>query len=189
MGAAGRGSQEAACRRTVGARSRRSREDDRQDERGPASAMRRPGCCRTTARGPTTVCAATCAATTTTTRSTSSSSAAGPAARVLAQRLARRGWRVVAFDAGPFWDPDTRLGQRRGRIAPALLERAPGDLRERPRRRSATTTRAGASAGSMVHFAGYAPRFHPSDFHTLSTDGVGRRLAHRLRAISSRTTS
>ena len=25
----------------------------------------------------------------------------------------------------------------------------------------------------MVHFAGYAPRFHPSDFHTLTTDGVG----------------
>ena len=25
----------------------------------------------------------------------------------------------------------------------------------------------------MVHFAGYAPRFHPSDFHTLSADGVG----------------
>ena len=25
----------------------------------------------------------------------------------------------------------------------------------------------------MVHFAGYVPRFHPSDFHTLSADGVG----------------
>ena len=25
----------------------------------------------------------------------------------------------------------------------------------------------------MVHFAGYAPRFHPSDFHTHSSDGVG----------------
>src|SRR3954470_10709468 len=24
----------------------------------------------------------------------------------LAQRLARAGWSVVAFDAGPFWDPD-----------------------------------------------------------------------------------
>jgi choline dehydrogenase-like flavoprotein len=27
--------------------------------------------------------------------------------------------------------------------------------------------------GSMVHFAGYTPRFHPSDFHTHSLDGVG----------------
>jgi choline dehydrogenase-like flavoprotein len=25
----------------------------------------------------------------------------------------------------------------------------------------------------MVHFAGYVPRFHPSDFHTYSLDGVG----------------
>ena len=25
----------------------------------------------------------------------------------------------------------------------------------------------------MVHFAGYAPRFHPSDFRTLTLDGVG----------------
>ena len=27
--------------------------------------------------------------------------------------------------------------------------------------------------GSMVHYAGYAPRFHPSDFETRSRDGVG----------------
>jgi choline dehydrogenase-like flavoprotein len=30
----------------------------------------------------------------------------GAGGAVLAQRLARAGWRVVAFDAGPFWDPD-----------------------------------------------------------------------------------
>ena len=41
---------------------------------------------------------------------------------VLAQRLARRGWDVVALDAGPFWDPDTGLGERRGGLASALLE-------------------------------------------------------------------
>ncbi len=27
--------------------------------------------------------------------------------------------------------------------------------------------------GSMVHYAGYTPRFHPSDFETFSRDGVG----------------
>src|SRR5450631_2757762 len=27
--------------------------------------------------------------------------------------------------------------------------------------------------GSMVHYAGYTPRFHPSDFATLANDGVG----------------
>jgi choline dehydrogenase-like flavoprotein len=31
----------------------------------------------------------------------------GAGGSVLAQQLARAGWRVVALDAGPFWDPDT----------------------------------------------------------------------------------
>src|ERR1700689_1804036 len=30
----------------------------------------------------------------------------GAGGSVLAQRLARAGWRVAALDAGPFWDPD-----------------------------------------------------------------------------------
>src|ERR1700739_92509 len=30
----------------------------------------------------------------------------GAGASVLARSLARAGWKVVAFDAGPFWDPD-----------------------------------------------------------------------------------
>ncbi|MDQ6885275.1 MAG: GMC family oxidoreductase, partial [Candidatus Dormibacteraeota bacterium] len=30
----------------------------------------------------------------------------GAGGGVLAQRLARRGWKVVALEAGPFWDPD-----------------------------------------------------------------------------------
>ena len=34
--------------------------------------------------------------------------------------------------------------------------------------------------GSMVHYAGYTPRFHPSDFETRTRDGVGRRLADLL---------
>ena len=56
----------------------------------------------------------------------------GAGGSVLLQRLARAGWRVAALDAGPFWDPDTRLGQRRGRLAPAVLDRAAGDQRDRP---------------------------------------------------------
>ncbi len=40
----------------------------------------------------------------------------------------------------------------------------------------------------MVHFAGYTPRFHPSDFHTLSDRRRRCRLADRVRAISSPTT-
>ena len=33
--------------------------------------------------------------------------------------------------------------------------------------------------GSMIHYAGYTPRFHPSDFRTFTQDGR-RRLAHRV---------
>jgi NADPH-dependent 2,4-dienoyl-CoA reductase/sulfur reductase-like enzyme len=31
---------------------------------------------------------------------------AGAGGSVLAQRLARAGWRIVMLEAGPFWDPD-----------------------------------------------------------------------------------
>ncbi|HEX4465546.1 MAG TPA: FAD-dependent oxidoreductase, partial [Solirubrobacteraceae bacterium] len=31
---------------------------------------------------------------------------AGAGGATLAQRLARRGWRVLVLEAGPFWDPD-----------------------------------------------------------------------------------
>ena len=31
---------------------------------------------------------------------------AGAGGSVLAQRLARRGWKVVVLEAGPFWHPD-----------------------------------------------------------------------------------
>ena len=31
---------------------------------------------------------------------------AGAGGSVLAQRLARRGWRIVILEAGPFWHPD-----------------------------------------------------------------------------------
>jgi NADPH-dependent 2,4-dienoyl-CoA reductase/sulfur reductase-like enzyme len=31
---------------------------------------------------------------------------AGAGGSVLAQRLARKGWRVVILEKGPFWDPD-----------------------------------------------------------------------------------
>src|SRR5271156_3278731 len=57
----------------------------------------------------------------------------GAGGSVLAQRLARAGWRGGAVDAGPVWDPDGgRLGVRRGGIAPSLLDRAEGDRRVRP---------------------------------------------------------
>jgi choline dehydrogenase-like flavoprotein len=96
----------------------------------------------------------------------------GAGGSVLTQRLARRGWKVVALDAGPFWDPDRDwVSDESGShhlywTEPRVISgQDPGMLGSNNSGRGV--------GGSMVHFAGYAPRFHPSDFHTWSADGVG----------------
>ncbi len=91
---------------------------------------------------------------------------------MLAQRLARKGWRVVVLEAGPFWHPDEdwvsdeagahRLYWTQKRIIGGA------DPIEMGKNNSGRGV-----GGSMVHYAGYCPRFHPSDFSTLSLDGVG----------------
>jgi choline dehydrogenase-like flavoprotein len=97
---------------------------------------------------------------------------AGAGGSVLAQRLARRGWRIVLFDAGPLWDPDRDwVSDEAGShhlywTEPRIIG---GDD---PVALGANNSGRGVG-GSMVHFAGYAPRFHPSDFRTLTEDGVG----------------
>jgi choline dehydrogenase-like flavoprotein len=97
---------------------------------------------------------------------------AGAGGSVLAQRLARRGWRVVIIEAGPFWHPDEdwvsdEAGSHR------LYwneERVIGG--DDPIEMGKNNSGRGVG-GSMVHYAGYCPRFHPSDFETSSRDGVG----------------
>jgi choline dehydrogenase-like flavoprotein len=97
---------------------------------------------------------------------------AGAGGSVLLQRLARAGWRAVAFDAGPFWDPDRDwVSDEAGShhlywTEPRVIGGA------NPTVLGSNNSGRGVG-GSMVHFAGYAPRFHPSDFATYSTDGVG----------------
>ena len=65
---------------------------------------------------------------------------------------------------------------------------SPGSSRGTTRCRSGDNNSGRGVGGSMVHFAGYAPRFHPSDFATCSTDGVGRRLADRATRPAAATT-
>jgi choline dehydrogenase-like flavoprotein len=96
----------------------------------------------------------------------------GAGGATLAQRMARAGWRVVVFDAGPFWDPDRDwVSDEFGShhiywTEPRVIDGSdPVPLGSNNSGRGV--------GGSMVHFAGYAPRFHPSDFHTASADGVG----------------
>ncbi|HTU84230.1 MAG TPA: GMC family oxidoreductase [Solirubrobacteraceae bacterium] len=98
---------------------------------------------------------------------------AGAGGATLAQRLARRGWKVVVFDAGPFWDPDADwVSDEAG--AHKLYwteERVTGgaDPVELGKNNSGRGV-----GGSMVHYAGYCPRFHPSDFEVHTRDGVGQ---------------
>ena len=94
----------------------------------------------------------------------------GAGGATLLQRLARAGWRVVALDAGPFWDPDTdwvsdELGSHRLYwTEPRVISGAdPVPLGSNNSGRGV--------GGSMVHYAGYTPRFHPSDFQTYSPTG------------------
>ena len=96
----------------------------------------------------------------------------GAGGGVLTQRLARRGWKVVCLDAGPFWDPDRDwVSDEYGSHHIYWTEpRVIGG--ENPVPMGSNNSGRGVG-GSMVHYAGYTPRFHPSDFHTFSANGVG----------------
>ena len=96
----------------------------------------------------------------------------GAGGSTMLQRLARAGWRAVAFDAGPFWDPERDwVSDEAGShhlywTDPRVI--GGGD----PVPLGSNNSGRGVG-GSMVHYAGYTPRFHPSDFRTFTTDGVG----------------
>jgi choline dehydrogenase-like flavoprotein len=97
---------------------------------------------------------------------------AGAGGSVLAQRLARRGWRVVILEAGPFWHPDEDWVSDEAGSHPLYWTQkriiGGGDPIELGKNNSGRGV-----GGSMVHYAGYTPRFHPSDLSTYSDDGVG----------------
>jgi len=96
----------------------------------------------------------------------------GAGGGTLLQRLARSGASVVGLDAGPFWDPeadwvsDEAGSHRLYWTEPRVISGAdPVPLGSNNSGRGV--------GGSMIHYAGYTPRFHPSDFRTFSDDGVG----------------
>ena len=97
---------------------------------------------------------------------------AGAGGSVLAQRLARRGWRIVVLESGPFWDPDRDwVSDEAG--AHALYWTAPRVIGGQDPIELGKNNSGHGVGGSMIHYAGYTPRFHPSDFETHSRDGVG----------------
>ncbi len=97
---------------------------------------------------------------------------AGAGGSVLAQRLARRGWRIVILESGPFWDPDRDwVSDEAG--AHKLYWTAQRVIGGEDPVELGKNNSGHGVGGSMVHYAGYTPRFHPSDFETRTRDGVG----------------
>jgi choline dehydrogenase-like flavoprotein len=96
---------------------------------------------------------------------------AGAGGATLAQRLARRGWKVVVLEAGPFWDPDEDwVSDEAGSHGLYWTdERIIGG--QDPVELGKNNSGHGVG-GSMIHYAGYCPRFHPSDFEVRTRDGV-----------------
>jgi choline dehydrogenase-like flavoprotein len=97
---------------------------------------------------------------------------AGAGGLTLAQRLARAGWRIVVLEKGPFWDPDRDwVSDEAGSHKLYWTDKriiAGNDPVELGKNNSGIGV-----GGSMTHFAGYTPRFHPSDFEVRTRDGVG----------------
>ncbi len=96
----------------------------------------------------------------------------GAAGGVLLQRLARAGFRVIGFDAGPFWDTERDwVSDEKG--AHNLYW---NDLRitggQHPLAFGANNSGKGVGGGT-VHWASFTPRLHPSDFQIHTLDGVG----------------
>jgi choline dehydrogenase-like flavoprotein len=97
---------------------------------------------------------------------------AGAGGSVLAQRLARRGWRVVILEAGPFWHPDEDWVSDEAGSHDLYWTQKRIIGGDDPIELGKNNSGRGVG-GSMIHYAGYTPRFHPSDFETLRRDGVG----------------
>ncbi len=97
---------------------------------------------------------------------------AGAGGATLAQRLARRGWKVVVLESGPFWDPDRDWvsDEAGSHKIYWTQDRVTGG--SDPVQLGKNNSGHGVG-GSMVHYAGYCPRFHPSDFEVRTRDGVG----------------
>lgn len=96
----------------------------------------------------------------------------GAGGGVLAQRLARYGFSVVALEAGPWHDSEKDMVS--DEVGSARLYW--NDLRitggADPLELGANNSGKGVG-GSTVHYAAFCPRFHPSDFRVKTLDGVG----------------
>jgi choline dehydrogenase-like flavoprotein len=95
----------------------------------------------------------------------------GAGGGVLAQRLAKYGFSVVALEAGNWHDTEDDMVSDEAGSARLYWN----DLRitggTEPLELGANNSGRGVG-GSTVHYAAFCPRFHPSDFRVRSLDGV-----------------
>ncbi len=95
----------------------------------------------------------------------------GAGGGVLAQRLSRYGFSVVALDAGEWHDTEHDMVSDEAGSARLYWN----DLRitggTEPLELGANNSGRGVG-GSTIHYAGFCPRFHPSDFRVKTEDGV-----------------
>jgi choline dehydrogenase-like flavoprotein len=96
---------------------------------------------------------------------------AGAGGVTLAQRLARKGWKIVIVERGPFWDPDRDWVSDEKASAPLYWNDNRIIGGSDPIEMGKNNSGLGVG-GSMTHFAGYTPRLHPSDFEVRTRDGV-----------------
>jgi choline dehydrogenase-like flavoprotein len=98
---------------------------------------------------------------------------AGAGGSVLAQRLARKGWRVVVLERGKFWDPDRDwVSDEKGAGQAGLYWTDNRIISGNDPIEMGKNNSGQGVGGSMTHFAGYTPRLHPSDFEVRTRDGV-----------------
>jgi choline dehydrogenase-like flavoprotein len=96
----------------------------------------------------------------------------GAGGSTMLQRTARFGIKVVALDAGPFWEPETDwVSDEAG--SHHLYWTEPREIGGDDPVPLGSNNSGHGVGGSMIHYAGYTPRFHPSDFRTQTNDGVG----------------
>lgn len=96
----------------------------------------------------------------------------GAGGATLAQRMARAGWSVVCLEAGPFWDPDRHwVSDEAG--SHHLYWTEPRVLSGSDPVPLGSNNSGRGVGGSTVHFAGFVPRLHPSDFSMHTDDGIG----------------
>ena len=102
---------------------------------------------------------------------------AGAGGSVLAQRLARRGWRIVILEAGPFWHPDEDgVSDEAGSTRPLLGRKNGSSAATDPIELGKNNSGRGVG-GSMVHYAGYAPALSSIRLRDQPTRRCRRRLA------------